>query len=191
MWREMLIPQVSASGSKLMLLKGISTSTFQPAAPASLPESAYDLVVVGGGSAAFAAALKASELGGRTAIVNDGLPIGGTCVNVGCIPKKLLVYASHFHEEFANAENYGWTVGETRHDWSTLMVNVNAELDRLNGIYDGLLEGANVTYLPEHGVLVDPPQPELRHGLLRYKSRVIKGKPRSEKNFNLKVDHGE
>ena len=63
-------------------------SAFEPAAPESLPEGAYDLVVIGGGSAAFAAALKTSELGGRTAIVNDGLPIGGTCVNVGCVPSK-------------------------------------------------------------------------------------------------------
>ena len=65
-----------------------------PAEPGPLPEGAYDLVVVGGGSAAFAAALKTSELGGRTAIVNDGLPIGGTCVNVGCVPSKAIIRAA-------------------------------------------------------------------------------------------------
>jgi mercuric reductase len=65
-----------------------------PAEPGPLPERAYDLVVIGGGSAAFAAALKTSELGGRAAIVNDGLPIGGTCVNVGCVPSKATIRAA-------------------------------------------------------------------------------------------------
>ena len=69
-------------------------SGVRSAAPASLPGDAYDLVVVGGGSAAFAAALKTSELGGRAAIVNDGLPIGGTCVNVGCVPSKATIRAA-------------------------------------------------------------------------------------------------
>ena len=71
-----------------------ATSAFQPDAPEFLPAGAYDLVVIGGGSAAFAAAIKTSELGGRTAIVNDGLPIGGTCVNVGCVPSKATIRAA-------------------------------------------------------------------------------------------------
>ncbi|MEM1117163.1 MAG: mercury(II) reductase [Bacteroidota bacterium] len=71
-----------------------ATSAFQLDAPESLPADAYDLVVIGGGSAAFAAAIKTSELGGRTAIVNDGLPIGGTCVNVGCVPSKATIRAA-------------------------------------------------------------------------------------------------
>ena len=71
-----------------------ASSAFQPDAPESLSVDAYDLVVMGGGSAAFAAALKTSELGGRTAIVNDGLPIGGTCVNVGCVPSKATIRAA-------------------------------------------------------------------------------------------------
>lgn len=114
----------------------------------------FDLFVMGAGSAGVAGGRRAGGYGARVAICEESR-IGGTCVNRGCIPKKMLVYASHFHEEFEDAQNYGWTVGETRHDWSTLMANVNAELDRLNGIYDGLLEGADVTYLPEHGALVD------------------------------------
>ena len=71
-----------------------AASAAEPAAPEPLPEGAYDLVVIGGGSAAFAAALKTSELGGRTAVVNDGLPIGGTCVNVGCVPSKATIRAA-------------------------------------------------------------------------------------------------
>ena len=71
-----------------------AASAIQPVAPESLPEGAYDLVVIGGGSAAFAAAIKTSEFGGRTAIVNDGLPIGGTCVNVGCVPSKATIRAA-------------------------------------------------------------------------------------------------
>jgi mercuric reductase len=69
-------------------------SSVTPVPEKTLPAGAYDLVVIGGGSAAFAAALKTSELGGRTAIVNDGLPIGGTCVNVGCVPSKATIRAA-------------------------------------------------------------------------------------------------
>ncbi len=69
-------------------------SAFTPTLDEALPSDAYDLVVIGGGSAAFAAALKTSELGGRTAVVNDGLPIGGTCVNVGCVPSKATIRAA-------------------------------------------------------------------------------------------------
>ena len=71
-----------------------ATLAFETGAPEALPAGAYDLVVIGGGSAAFAAAIKTSELGGRTAIVNDGLPIGGTCVNVGCVPSKATIRAA-------------------------------------------------------------------------------------------------
>ena len=115
----------------------------------------FDLFVFGAGSGGVAGGRRAGAYGARVAICEESR-IGGTCVNRGCIPKKMLVYASHFHQDFADAVKFGWTVGETRHDWATLMANVNAELDRLNGIYDGLLEGADVTYLPEHGELVDP-----------------------------------
>ncbi len=115
----------------------------------------FDLFVFGAGSGGVAGGRRAGSYGSRVAICEEGR-IGGTCVNRGCIPKKMLVYASHFHDEFDDAANFGWTVGESRHDWAVMMVNINAELDRLNGVYNGLLEAANVTYLPEHGDLVDP-----------------------------------
>ena len=65
--------------------------------------------------------------------------MGGTCVNLGCIPKKLYSYAAHFSESFAEARGFGWTVGDTRFDWQTLKANRAREILRLNGIYEGLL----------------------------------------------------
>jgi glutathione reductase (NADPH) len=82
--------------------------------------------------------------------------LGGTCVNVGCVPKKLLVYGSHFAEDFEQAKGYGWTVGESTFDWPTLIANKNREIERLNGIYRKLLVNSGVTLLEGHGHLLDP-----------------------------------
>lgn len=65
--------------------------------------------------------------------------LGGTCVNVGCVPKKLLVYGAHFSEDFEQARAYGWSAGEAQFDWATLIGNKNREIQRLNGIYRNLL----------------------------------------------------
>ncbi len=67
--------------------------------------------------------------------------LGGTCVNVGCVPKKLFVYGSHFHEDFSDAKNYGWQVQAGEFDWPVLRDNKNREIERLNGIYANLLDG--------------------------------------------------
>ncbi|MCB1617290.1 MAG: FAD-dependent oxidoreductase, partial [Pseudomonadales bacterium] len=101
----------------------------------------YDLLVIGAGSGGVRAARTAAELGARTAVVEAG-PLGGTCVNVGCIPKKLFVYASHFAEDFRDAAGFGWSVGETSFDWATLRDNKTKEIERLNGIYDHMLKNA-------------------------------------------------
>ena len=97
----------------------------------------YDLFVIGGGSGGVRGARMASTAGARVAIAEE-YRYGGTCVIRGCVPKKLLVYASHFHEEFDNAAGFGWTFdGEATFDWSTLIASKDKEIDRLEGLADG------------------------------------------------------
>ena len=103
----------------------------------------YDLFVIGAGSGGVRAARIAGGLGARVAIAEDRF-FGGTCVNVGCIPKKLLVYAAHYAEDFAGAAGFGWTVGKSDFDWPTLIANKNAEIARLNGVYGRLLKNSGV-----------------------------------------------
>ncbi|MFT5443721.1 MAG: glutathione reductase (NADPH) [Myxococcota bacterium] len=115
-----------------------------------------DLFVIGAGSGGVRAARFAAGFGARVAVAEERY-LGGTCVNVGCIPKKLLVYASHFAEDFRDAAaGYGWSVGETSFDWATVIQNKNTEIERLNGIYDGLLSGAGAQYVEGRATIVDP-----------------------------------
>ena len=118
-------------------------------------DESYDLVVIGAGSGGVRAARIAAGHGARVAIC-ESTRVGGTCVLRGCIPKKLLVYASHYREGFADAAAYGWSVGEPRHDWSALIRAKDTELDRLNRIYCSLLDGAGVSTVMGRGTLVDP-----------------------------------
>jgi glutathione reductase (NADPH) len=114
----------------------------------------YDLMVIGAGSGGVRAARMSAEYGARVAIVEERY-LGGTCVNVGCVPKKLLVYGSHVREELEDAAGFGWSVPPARFDWPTLIANKNAEIARLNGIYEGLLTRAGVRILDGRGVLAD------------------------------------
>ena len=104
-----------------------------------MAERDYDLFVLGAGSGGVRAARVAAALGAKVAIAEERY-LGGTCVNVGCVPKKLFVYASHFADEFREAAGFGWQVGERTFDWSVLLGNKNREIQRLNGIYADLLE---------------------------------------------------
>ncbi len=104
----------------------------------------YDLVVIGGGSGGVRAARIAAGHGAKVAIV-EADRFGGTCVIRGCVPKKLLVYASRFADEFRDAAGFGWTVPEARFDWATLIANKDRELARLEGLYAANLERAGVT----------------------------------------------
>ena len=113
----------------------------------------YDLIVVGSGSGGVRAARIASELGARVAICEMDR-LGGTCVNVGCVPKKLFVYGSHFAYDLADARGYGWS-GEASFDWPTLLDNKNREIARLNGIYFELLDRAEVDLFRGRAELVD------------------------------------
>ena len=114
----------------------------------------FDLFVVGGGSGGVACARRAASHGARVALVEESR-MGGTCVHRGCIPKKFLVYASHFQHEFEGAAGYGWSVGESSFDWSAMVAAKSKELDRLEGIYRRLLKDSGVTVIDGRGALVD------------------------------------
>lgn len=114
----------------------------------------FDLFVIGAGSGGVRAARFAAGFGARVAVAESRY-LGGTCVNVGCVPKKLLVYGAHFHEDFEQAAGFGWSLGEARFDWPTLIANKNREIHRLNGIYRNLLVNSGVSLLEGHARLVD------------------------------------
>lgn len=120
-----------------------------------MPEFDYDLFIIGAGSGGVRAARMASGFGANVAIAEDTF-LGGTCVNAGCIPKKLFVYASHFAEEFHHAEGFGWTLGKPAFDWATLLANKNGEIKRLNGVYEKILKNAGVEIIDGHARLIDP-----------------------------------
>jgi glutathione reductase (NADPH) len=106
----------------------------------------YDLVVIGGGSGGVRAARIAAGYGAKVAICEE-YRYGGTCVIRGCVPKKLMVHAAHFHEEFIDSEHYGWQSEVNGFDWATLIGNKDKEIDRLNKIYETLLSNAGVEIL--------------------------------------------
>lgn len=114
----------------------------------------YDLLVLGGGSGGVRAARMAAQRGARVALV-EAAALGGTCVNVGCIPKKLYSYAAGYAEAFEEAAGFGWSVPEPRFDWATLKANRAKEIARLNGIYRDLLKGAGAEVVEGWGVLAD------------------------------------
>lgn len=121
-----------------------------------MAERDFDLFVIGAGSGGVRAARFSGNFGARVAVAEERY-LGGTCVNVGCIPKKLLVYASHFAEDFRDAERgFGWKVGSQSFDWSTLIANKDREIERLNSVYDGLLSGAGCVHIEGHGKVLDP-----------------------------------
>jgi glutathione reductase (NADPH) len=120
-----------------------------------MAEYDFDLFAIGGGSGGVRATRASARYGARAALAEERA-LGGTCVNVGCIPKKLLVYASHFREDFADARGYGWTPGEASFDWATLIANKDREIQRLNQIYAGLLDQAGVTRIEGRAHLIDP-----------------------------------
>ncbi|MEO8600803.1 MAG: FAD-dependent oxidoreductase, partial [bacterium] len=99
----------------------------------------YDLLTIGGGSGGVRASRFAAQYGARVALAEKSA-MGGTCVNLGCIPKKLMSYAAHFHDDFAEAAGFGWQFGEPKFDWATLMANKDREIARLNGVYRTTLE---------------------------------------------------
>ena len=114
----------------------------------------FDLLVIGGGSGGVRAARMAAQRGARVALV-EAQAMGGTCVNVGCIPKKLYSYAAHFAEAFEASHGFGWVGPAPVLDWSALKANRAREITRLNGIYLQLLKGAGVQIIKGWATLVD------------------------------------
>lgn len=119
-----------------------------------------DLLVIGAGSGGVRAARIASQLGAKVIVVEEQY-MGGTCVNVGCVPKKLFVYGAQFAEEFSSAKGYGWHTESAHFDWPTLKANKDQEIQRLNGIYRNLLGNAGVEVLDGHARILDPHRVEV------------------------------
>ena len=113
-----------------------------------------DLFVVGGGSGGVRAARMAAQHGARVMVAEE-YRVGGTCVIRGCVPKKLLVYASRFRAEFEDAEGYGWTTAHSKFDWPTLITNKDLEIARLEAAYTAVLEKAGVTIVKSRAQLTD------------------------------------
>jgi glutathione reductase (NADPH) len=114
----------------------------------------FDLFVIGAGSGGIATARRAAEYGAKVGVAEFDR-LGGTCVNRGCIPKKLMVYASHFPELFTDAEGYGWSAVKSQLDWPKMITAVNNEVIRLNGIYQRMLDNSKVELLHGHGKFID------------------------------------
>ena len=114
----------------------------------------FDLITIGAGSGGVRASRIAASHGARVAIIEEDRP-GGTCVLRGCVPKKLLVYASEVSTQIEDAAGFGWQISGQRHDWPALISAKNAELDRLAAIYTSLLENAGVTLISGRGVIKD------------------------------------
>jgi len=117
-------------------------------------DNSCDLFVIGAGSGGVRAARISAGLGAKV-IVAEGLYLGGTCVNVGCVPKKLYVYGSEFGKAFKDAQGFGWTVDGASFDWPTLRDNKTREISRLNSIYDRLLEGSGAQVISGMAKLID------------------------------------
>ena len=124
----------------------------------------FNLFVIGGGSGGVRAArVAAGELGVKVGLAEEDR-YGGTCVIRGCVPKKLMVYASEYSQMPNQAKAYGWQIDNARFDWSQLRGNLHAELDRLEGVYRRLLSGAGVTSFDARARIVDPHCVELADG---------------------------
>ena len=114
----------------------------------------FDLLVIGAGSGGVRASRIAAGHGARVAVAEE-YRVGGTCVIRGCVPKKLLVYGSHFAEDLEDARRFGWQIEGKRFDWAVLRDNVAAEVDRLNGLYQNTLDNNQVTTLLGHARIID------------------------------------
>ena len=115
----------------------------------------FDLFVIGGGSGGVATARRAGQYGAKVGLAEFSR-LGGTCVNRGCIPKKLMVYASRFPHYFETALGYGWSPVHSSLDWPKLLTAVNSEVERLNGVYQRLLENSRVQVFAAAAKLLDP-----------------------------------
>jgi len=131
-----------------------------------------DLFVIGGGSGGVRAARIAAGYGARVMLAEE-YRVGGTCVIRGCVPKKLMVYASRFAEDFEDAAGFGWSVPEPRFDWATLIRNKDREIARLEGIYRANLEKAGVEMVDSRAVVEDAHTVRIQTSGARVRARTI------------------
>ena len=136
-----------------------------------MSDDVFDLFIIGAGSGGVRAARMAGQRGVRVAVAEDA-PLGGTCVNLGCIPKKLYSFAAHYAESFEEASGYGWSHAAPAFDWSTLKANRACEITRLNGIYGGLLDAAGVTLLRGRARIVGPGAVDV-NGVVHRAERIV------------------
>lgn len=120
-----------------------------------MPPFDFDLLVIGGGSGGVRAARMAAGRGAKVALIEASSALGGTCVNVGCIPKKLYSYAAHFSESFAHSHGFGWEGAAPTLNWPLLKANRAREITRLNGIYAAILHNAGVHCIQGFATLLD------------------------------------
>lgn len=120
----------------------------------------FDLFVIGAGSGGVRASRFAAGFGAKVAVAESRY-LGGTCVNVGCVPKKLMSYAAHYSEDIELSRSFGWDAAAAGFDWTTLIANKDREIGRLNGIYGRLLENSGVTLLNGHARIAAPHQVEV------------------------------
>ena len=132
---------------------------------------AFDLFIIGAGSGGVRAARMAAQRGARVAVAEDAA-LGGTCVNVGCIPKKLYSFAAHYAESFEEAHGFGWSVVAPSFDWETLKANRRVEISRLNGVYGQLMTGAGVVLMRGRARVVGPNEVEV-DGVRHRAERIV------------------
>ena len=132
----------------------------------------YDLVVIGAGSGGVRAARISASYGAKVAVIEEDRP-GGTCVLRGCIPKKLMVYASEFNKQMSDAKKYGWKIDECSHDWDLLYKSLKEELDRLAGIYDNILKNSGCTIIKGVANFISPTRVKVNDNVIEGKKILI------------------
>ena len=145
-----------------------------------------DLLVVGAGSGGVRAARIAAEYGARVMVAEE-YRVGGTCVIRGCVPKKLLVYASRFADDFEDAAGYGWTLNESRFDWPTLIANKDREIARLELAYTTTLERAGVKVVKSRAVLEDAHTVRLVASGTAIRPRYLSSKPFAKSRDSARI----
>lgn len=137
-----------------------------------MPDFDYDLYVIGGGSGGVRAARVAASGGAKVALAEE-YRMGGTCVIRGCVPKKLMVFASHYSEAMEDAQAYGWSLTAGDFSWPTFREKLHTELDRLEGIYRKLLDGSGVEIHDSRATLVDPHTVKLADGQTKTAKHIL------------------
>ncbi|MEQ1752840.1 MAG: glutathione-disulfide reductase [Micropepsaceae bacterium] len=132
----------------------------------------FDLLTIGAGSGGVRATRMAAVHGARAAVVEE-YRVGGTCVIRGCVPKKIMVYASRYSEDFEDAAGFGWTVGHRQFDWATLIANKDREIARLEGLYKKNLAGAGATLFEDRAVVLDQHTVQLVKSGTRVTARTL------------------